>query len=223
MPAEWEPHQATWIAWPHQRDDWPGKFAPIPWVFAEIVRQLHTSERVGILVHDEPTARNAKRMLKRAGVDLGRVDFVRCPTDRGWLRDSAGLFVKNAVGELALLDWGFNAWAKYDNWTLGRQNARSDRRATQVAIMAAGIRRSARGTGRRRHRRERRRIVADHGGMSAQRRQQRNPGMTRTDYEQVFAEHLGVRKVLWLTAESPATTRTATSMTWPASSARGRS
>ena len=52
MPAEWEPHQATWIAWPHNRSDWPGKFATIPWVYAEIVRNLARVERVNILVND---------------------------------------------------------------------------------------------------------------------------------------------------------------------------
>src|SRR5579862_3820934 len=103
LPAEWVPHEATWIAWPHQRDDWPGKFGPIPWAFAEIVRHLHRGERVGVLVHDDRTEREARRTLRRAGVDLGRVDLVRCPTDRGWLRDSAGIFVKNADGGLALV------------------------------------------------------------------------------------------------------------------------
>ena len=118
MPAEWEAHEATWLAWPHQREDWPGKFAPIPWVFAEIVRHLHRSERVGLLVHDARTEREARRMLTRAGVDLGRVDFVPCPTDRGWMRDAAGIFVRDAEDGLALVDWGFNGWAKYDNWSL---------------------------------------------------------------------------------------------------------
>ena len=121
MPAEWAPHEATWLAWPHQRDDWPGKFASIPWVFAEIVRHLHRSERVGVLVHDHRIEREARRILTRAGVDLGRVDLVPCPTDRGWMRDSAGIFTKGATGDLALVDWGFNAWAKYDNWTLDDQ------------------------------------------------------------------------------------------------------
>ena len=100
MPAEWEPHEATWIAWPHQRDDWPGKFAPIPWVYAEIVRHLHRGERVRILVHDACT-RSGRRggRWRSAGVDLGRIDFVPCPTDRGWMRDSAGIFVRD--GEAA--------------------------------------------------------------------------------------------------------------------------
>src|SRR5437588_3743253 len=88
LPAEWEPHEATWIAWPHHRADWPGKFAAIPWVYTEIVRHLHRSERVRILVNDARAWRQASARLKRAGVDLGRVEFFAFPTDRVWTRDS---------------------------------------------------------------------------------------------------------------------------------------
>ena len=94
MPAEWEPHEATWIAWPHQRDDWPGKFAPIPWVYVEIVRHLSRVERVNILVagpQDAPTARPDR--LDAHGVDLERVTFVKAATDRVWLRDSGPTFL----------------------------------------------------------------------------------------------------------------------------------
>src|SRR3954465_5396530 len=78
MPAEWEPHAATWIAWPHQRDDWPGKFGPIPWVYAEIVRHLHQSELVRILVQDEDHPRRVRRILRRAGIDRSRVELIAC-------------------------------------------------------------------------------------------------------------------------------------------------
>ncbi|HVS35768.1 MAG TPA: agmatine deiminase family protein [Gemmataceae bacterium] len=198
MPAEWETHYATWIAWPHQRDDWPGKFGPIPWVFAEIVRHVVRSERVGLLVHDAAIERNARRRLRLAGVDLGRIDFTSCPTDRGWMRDSAGVFVKDAAGSLTLLDWGFNAWAKYDNWTLDDQTPQA------IATHLNLPRRAPLFNGRR--------VVLEGGAIDVNGAgllltteecllsdvQQRNPGMTRQDYELVFAEQLGVRKVLWL-------------------------
>ena len=99
MPAEWEPHRATWIAWPHNRHDWPGKFSPIPWIYVEIVRHLHRRERVRILAMD--TAR-PKRMLARAGVDLGQVDFYPYPTDRVWTRDYGPMFIKNE-SQLAII------------------------------------------------------------------------------------------------------------------------
>src|SRR5688500_12755278 len=86
MPAEWEPHDATWIAWPHEKSDWPGKFAPIPWVYTEIVRHLHTGEFVHILVNERATETRVRRQLGRASVDLERVRFFRIPTNRVWTR-----------------------------------------------------------------------------------------------------------------------------------------
>src|SRR5207247_1154558 len=116
MPAEWEPHQATWLAWPHNEDDWPGKFEPIAWVYCEVVRKLAQVERVRILVQDENIEQDARRKLAKAEADLHAVDFIRCATDRVWTRDYCPLFLKNAQGEVAITDWRFNGWAKYDNW-----------------------------------------------------------------------------------------------------------
>ena len=99
MPAEWEPHRATWLAWPHHAADWPGKFAAIPWVYAEIVRHLTQCETVRILVADEKMQRRARRVLQKAGVDLSRVEFYHVPTDRVWTRDYCPLFVVDAAGE----------------------------------------------------------------------------------------------------------------------------
>jgi agmatine deiminase len=99
MPAEWEPHEATWLAWPHNREDWPGKFEPIAWVYCEIVRKLARSERVRILVQDDDLEREARRKLKKAGADLGAVEFFHIPTDRVWTRDYCPLFVSSNVGQ----------------------------------------------------------------------------------------------------------------------------
>src|SRR5919198_823552 len=91
MPAEWEPHEATWIGWPHNKTDWPGKFAPIPWVYAEIVRRIapgEPGEMVRILA-TRNVEKQARRVLGRAGVDLARVEFFNWPTDRGWSATSA--------------------------------------------------------------------------------------------------------------------------------------
>jgi len=118
MPAEWEPHEATWIVWPHLRKDWPGKFACIPWVYAEIVRHLHYSEAVRILVNEPQTERKARRLLSRAGVDLGRLEFYPIPSNRVWIRDSGPLFITQTGGEVAITNWKFNAWAKYADWQL---------------------------------------------------------------------------------------------------------
>ena len=116
MPAEWEPHAATWLAWPHEKTDWPGKFAPIPWVYADIVRHLSQVERVRILVENPAMERAARRILKSAGANLSAVDFFQVPTNRGWIRDFGPIFVRNSKGETAATNWHFNAWAKYDDW-----------------------------------------------------------------------------------------------------------
>src|SRR5262245_10514662 len=116
MPAEWEPHASTWLAWPQRESDWPGKLPIIPWVYAEIIRTLTRHETVNLIVTDEPTATAATDILTRANSDMGRVKFWQLQTDRSWMRDSGPIFVKNTSGERVALDWRFNAWAKYEDW-----------------------------------------------------------------------------------------------------------
>jgi agmatine deiminase len=94
MPAEWEPHEATWLAWPHERTDWPGKFAPVPWIYADIVRHLARVERVRILVQDRTEEGAARRILQKSGAELAAVEFFVAPTNRGWTRDFGAIFVK---------------------------------------------------------------------------------------------------------------------------------
>src|ERR1700733_3594636 len=117
MPAEWELHDATWLAWPHYRDDWPGKFEPIPWVYAEIIRHLARHERVELIVNDGPSEKRAKKILDRADALSDNVRFHRWPTNRVWTRDSGCTFVTSAPQKnLSAVKWRFNAWAKYSNY-----------------------------------------------------------------------------------------------------------
>ena len=198
MPAEWEPHEATWIAWPHERSDWPGKFAAIPWVYSEIVRHLQRSERVRILVNDAAMERQARRTLVRAAIDLAGVEFFRFPTNRAWTRDYGPLFITNKNGRIAITDWKFNAWAKYPDWQLDNAVPRLIRRALQLQAWRPSL-----GS---------RRVVLEGGSIDVNgegllltteeclldKVQARNPTLTRADIEQVLADYLGVRKVLWL-------------------------
>src|SRR5271169_1194670 len=101
MPAEWDQHEATWLGWPHELTDWPGKFAPIPWAFAEIVRLLSHVERVFLIVQDQASQERVRSILNKAGAKLESVDFFVAPTDRGWMRDSGPICVKNAAGKVA--------------------------------------------------------------------------------------------------------------------------
>ncbi len=116
MPAEWEPHEATWLAWPHEQSDWPGKFAPIPWLYGEIVRLLARVERVRILVANAQVEQLVRGVLKKCRADLNAVEFFYHATNRSWTRDFCPLFVKNQTGQVAVTDWKFNGWAKYENY-----------------------------------------------------------------------------------------------------------
>jgi agmatine deiminase len=198
MPAEWEPHEATWIAWPHRRLDWPGKFAAIPWVYTEVVRHLHQSERVRILVNDHALEKRAWRALSRAGVDLTSIDFHAFPTDRVWTRDYGPIFVVNPAGQVAITDWRFNAWAKYANWQL--DNAITRQIATALDLTCWQPQLSGRA------------VVLEGGSIDVNGEgllltteecllddvQARNPGLKRQELERVLADYLGIRKVLWL-------------------------
>jgi len=133
MPAEWEPHRATWLAWPHERTDWPGKFAPIPWLYGEIVRHLARAELVRIFVQDEAAERGAIAILRKCHADLAAVEFVRQPTNRSWTRDYCPLFVKDARDQIAATHWRFNAWAKYRDWA-------KDAKVPERAARALGLR-----------------------------------------------------------------------------------
>ena len=98
MPAEWEPHEATWLAWPHNPTDWPDKLDTIRWVYAEIVRKIAPGETIRMLVNSAAAQKQARRYLTRSGADAGRVEFLIHPTDRGWTRDSGPIFVRRGQG-----------------------------------------------------------------------------------------------------------------------------
>ena len=200
MPAEWAPHRATWIAWPHHEPDWPGKFGPIPWVYAEIVRVLTAFEPVEILCHDEAIRTAARATLDAHGVRTDRVRLHLVPTDRVWLRDSGPTGVLDDRGRVHLLDWRFNAWAKYDNYAQDDAVGAAVARITGLPLLAPGRRD---GSGR---------LVLEGGGIEVNGEgvmlvteewllsdvQVRNPGLTRADYERVFADWLGIRQTIWL-------------------------
>ena len=202
MPAEWEEHAATWIAWPHEPRDWPGKLAAIPWVYGEVVRQLTRGERVRILVNDAATERRAGALLARVGANLKMVDLVRVPTDRSWTRDYCPLFVKNGAGKVAITNWRFNGWAKYPNHK--QDDAVTDKIARRVRLRQWQPTTTIDGKPWR--------VVLEGGAIDVNGAgtllateecllddvQARNPGLPRQELERILAGHLGARKVLWL-------------------------
>ena len=198
MPAEWAPHAATWIAWPHEVKDWPGRFAPIPWAYGELVRLLSRHERVRILVGDAARQQKARGLLKKVGVDLGQVDFHRIATDRVWTRDSGAIFVTNNRGERIATHWRFNGWAKYAN------HKRDDRVAGRMA-KALSLEEHHVLVGTREVVLEGGAIDVDGAGVLMATEecllsdvQARNPGLGRAGIEKVLADTLGIHRVVWL-------------------------
>ena len=203
MPAEWEPHEATWLAWPHNPDDWPGKFQTIPWVYAEIVRLLSAHERVHILVNDAKAQQRATGILERAAAHLDRVSFHLWPTNRVWTRDSGPIFVRNGTGQVAITNWRFNGWAKYPNWQLDNQVpghvtdllglpewqptvTLEDASDHRVVLEGGSIDTNGQG------------ILLTTEECLLSEVQQRNPGVSREQLEQAFQSYLGIDQVLWL-------------------------
>jgi len=220
MPAEWEPHETTWLIWPHNPNDWPDKIDTVRWVYGEIVRKIAPAERVRLLVNHAADEKAARRFLSRAGADPGRVEFIRHPTNRAWTRDTGPIFVKSAAsghqkdhkskiqnpksktrGTTAIVHFHFNAWAKHDDW-------QKDRRVPETAARLLGKRlfnAECNGTD----------FVIEGGGIEVNGRgtlltteqcyldpkvQVRNPGLGRREIEETLKTYLGVTNVQWLVA-----------------------
>ncbi len=224
MPAEWEPQAATWLAWPHNKEDWPDKFEPIPWVYAEMIRYLTRTQRVRLVVKNDRQKAQAQDALERAGAKLKSVDFIIANTDRVWLRDSGATVVINnspspsrgegrgegenkknsphlnplPKGARTLIDWRFNAWAKYPNWKyddkmpevmeafLKLPRVQPVHKGKRVVLEGGSIDVNGKGT----------LITTEECLLS--RKQCRNPGFTVEDYESVFGHYLGIDSIIWL-------------------------
>jgi agmatine deiminase len=210
MPAEWEPHAATWLAWPHYKDDWPGKFEPIPWVYAEIIRNLARHERVELIVNDAASEKSARKVLDRANALTDHIRFHRWPTNRVWTRDSGCTFIiepsfarldsrgRLSPRQLAAITWTFNAWAKYPNFqhdakigslmagTANMHAIRPIRGKRPVVLEGGSIDTNGQGT----------LLTTEECLLSKV--QQRNPGFKRKDYEKLLADYLGIKNVIWL-------------------------
>ena len=199
--AEWEPHEATWLNWPANTSDWPGKFSTIPWVYGEIVRKLVTGEIVRILVNSRSHKAAALRVLKKVKVDLSRIEFFVVPCDRGWTRDSGPIFVRHDGGgqPIAVVDFRFNAWARYENWkkdvhvrrraaaALGLPVFTPKHNGRNVVLEGGAIDTNGRGT-----------LLTTEECLLDQKVQVRNPGFSRGETEEALRNWLGVTNIVWL-------------------------
>ena len=221
MPAEWEPHEATWLGWPHNASDWPGKFEAIPWVYGEMVRKISAGENVRLLVRHKPKKNFARRVLQRAGCDLKKIRFIVHPTNRGWTRDSGPIFVKRVSGthgsreksadrpgegkpETAIVHFHFNGWAKYDNWRKDTKVPETAARVLRKKLFHAECRSESKLKAR---------FVIEGGGIEVNGRgtllsteqcyldpkiQVRNPGLGKKEIETTLKNYLGVKNIFWL-------------------------
>jgi agmatine deiminase len=193
MPAEWEPHEATWLAWPHNQDDWPERFEPIPWVYGELVRKLSQVELVRILAPNEDIEQSARKVLELNGAHMEAVEFYRQATDRVWTRDFAPLFVRNGAGEVAATKWRFNGWAKYGNHLHDEAAGRAIPGLAGVPVsypdcVLEGGSIDVNGAG----------LLLSTEECLLSPIQARNPGVTRAHIEQKLSDYLGIDRVLWL-------------------------
>ncbi|HSS44396.1 MAG TPA: agmatine deiminase family protein, partial [Thermoanaerobaculia bacterium] len=202
MPAEWERHEATWIGWPHNTTDWPGKFALIAWVYGEIVRKIAPGEKVRVLVESKSHEGTARRILSRVGAEPSRVEFFRIPTNRGWTRDSGPVFVRRSgerKSEVAISRFRFNGWARYPDFrkddavperlarALGMTLFRATSGGRDVVLEGGAIDVNGRGA-----------LVTTEECLLDPKLQVRNPGFGRRQYEGIFRDSLGAGNVLWL-------------------------
>lgn len=199
MPAEWEPHEAVWIGWPHNPADWPGKIAAIHFVYAEIARRIAESEKVRIIVNDATHEVKATAVLRRSNVSRENIEFFHIPSNRGWMRDTGPIFVKADNGTNAVAGFKFNGWAKYDDHELDTKIARTlakklKKNYSQVkyknrhfVLEGGAIDVNGRGT-----------LITTEECLLDEKVQVRNPGVNREEYERILAESLGATNVLWL-------------------------
>lgn len=200
FPAEWENHEATWLGWPHNKEDWPGNFSPIPWVYSEIVRHISRDEKVRIIVENKEHQKKAERVFKFVDANLINIEFHKLKTDRGWVRDSGPVFLKNKNdNNKAIVNFRFNGWAKYDNYKkdeklpayisykFNLKNFVANHNERHIVLEGGSIDINGCGT-----------LITTEECLIDNKIQLRNPGFTKKDYEEIFKNYLGITNTIWL-------------------------
>jgi agmatine deiminase len=195
MPAEWEPHRGTWLSWPHRESSWPGKFAPVPRVFAEMIRHLVPHEEVHVNVSGIGMEEDARLVLREERVPDERVFFHHHPTNDAWCRDHGPIFVQRTADsrrEEAIVDWGYNAWGgKYppfddDDVVPTRIGRELGIRVFHPGIVMEGGSIDVNGLGT---------LITTEACLL---NPNRNPSLTRERIEGYLRDYLGIRHILWL-------------------------
>ncbi len=198
MPAEWEKQESTWVAWPHNKKDWPNKFELIPDIFAQIIAKISKFQKVNILIENKNLKKKIYLILKNYLANTKNINYTICKTNRAWLRDSFPIFVKNKLNQKVLIDWGFNSWAKYKNFNhdnkigikikkfLNLDSVRPKSKNRRIILEGGSIDVNGKG------------VLLTTRECLQSKIQERNIGFKRKDYEEIFKKFLGIKKVLWL-------------------------
>jgi agmatine deiminase len=195
MPAEWEAHSATWLAWPHNRDTWPHQLEQVQAIYVQIIAALQGWEIVQLLVNDTATASQVSQVLTAHGLHMDTVRLLQHPTVDAWLRDSGPTFLRcrtNTTPSLALVDWDFTAWGgKYPDMlsddALPQYMAESlclPRFRPGIALEGGSIDVNGRGAC----------LTTEQCLLHPN----RNPHLQRRDLERYLHDYLGTPHIIWL-------------------------
>ena len=198
MPAEWEKQKSTWIAWPHNKKDWPNKFKFIPIVFCEIISRISHQQKVNILIERKSIKKKIYLLLKDYSININNIKFRVCKTNRVWLRDSFPIFVKSKSNKKVLINWGFNGWAKYKDFNYDNKICNKIKKFLGLQTVTPII--------------NNKRIILEGGSIDVNGKgillttrecllsniQARNLGLKKREYEFIFKKYLGIKKVVWL-------------------------
>lgn len=199
LPAEWEPQLAVLLSFPHEGNDWPGKYMAVQWAFVEFIKKITLFENVILVTKSEEHFDKVRDMLERAHVDLHCINPLVIDTNRSWMRDSGPVIVKHTDGSKEALRFKFNGWAKYANHRKDQKVASAVGKhlklpVTEVlyknrAVVLEGGAIDCNGCGT---------LITTEECLLDQSKQVRNPGFSKTDYEHAFREYFGVTNVIWL-------------------------
>ena len=198
FPAEWEKQQGILLCFPHNGNDWPGKYGAIQWAFVEFIKKVATYEQVFLVVDSAKHQNKVMEMLEMATVNLKKVVFIIQKTNRSWMRDSGPIIIKNGKNREAL-NFNFNGWAKYSNYKLDRKVPKAISEVLEVPLTqvvykgkpvvleGGALEVNGKGT-----------LITSEECLLHPKVQVRNANFTKTDYEAIFKEYLGITNTIWV-------------------------
>lgn len=198
FPAEWEKQEGVLLCFPYNGNDWPGKYAAVQWAFVEFIKKVAEVEKVFLIVKDDALKAKVNDMLALASVNLKNITYIEQKTNRSWMRDSGPIIVKNGSKREAL-NFNFNGWAKYKNWKLDQHVpskvaeilnvplTQVTYKGKKVVLEGGALEVNGKGT-----------LITSEECLLHPEIQVRNVGFTKSDYEAIFKEYLGITNTIWV-------------------------